>query len=103
MKLYIWLLHQNSFTAMVYFSLWKDQWNTLKFSISLNRKQCKPQLLYLELYSWIIWGLWTVEKDKEHMVSPEIFPASLAVSRPMEPQWLWVLYTWIMQLKRLHY
>lgn len=78
---------------MIYSSLWKDQWNTLKFSIFLNGKQCKPQILYLELYSWIIWGLWTVEKDKEHMASPEIFPVSLADSRPMEPQWLCGLST----------
>lgn len=90
------------FIAMVYSSPWKDQWNALKFSIFLNSNQCKPQILYLELYSWIIWGLSTAEEDKEHMVSHDIFPVSLAVSRPMEPQWLGVLYTWIMHLQKMH-
>lgn len=37
------------------------------------------------------------------MASPEIFPVSLAASRPMEPQWLEVLYTWIMHLQKWHY
>lgn len=35
------------------------------------------------------------------MASPEVFPVSLAVSRPMELQWMGVLYTGTVQLQKL--